>query len=41
MIEEKMINFELKNQRLEVINDFFLICLKIIYPKMKFKEEGN
>ena len=30
IMEEKMKKLELKNQRLEVINDFFLICLKII-----------
>ena len=30
MEEKKMRNLELKSQRLEVINDFFLICLKII-----------
>ena len=30
MMEEKMKNLELKSQRLEVINEFFLICLKII-----------
>ena len=30
MEEKKMRNLELKSQRLEIINDFFLICLKII-----------
>ena len=31
MMEEKMKNLELKSQSLEVINDFFLICLKTIW----------